>query len=185
MRRKSWFIAPAGVLVMVLITSALGGVRTPNTVVSSVVGCAGAPAAGGGFATNGTAAQAAPIGVASGGGVVLHAGFWGPRWSTLTDVEIPEAEVLRTSLQANFPNPFNPQTRIEFTLAAPCPVRLDVFDAKGQLVRTLVDETRPAGRHGETWDGTDLAGRRMASGLYFYRLRAGDYESVKKMTIVK
>jgi hypothetical protein len=185
MSRKLWLIVPVGALVMILITSALGGDRTPNSVVSSVVGAAGAPAAGAGYATNGTAAQAAPVGVASGGGVVLHAGFWGPRFGHLTAVEPPPAEVLTTSLQANFPNPFNPQTRLAFTLAEPCRVRLDVFDARGQLVRSLIDEVRPAGRHGETWNGTDTAGRRVASGLYFYRLRAGDVEFVRKMTVVK
>ncbi len=185
MRRNLWWIAPAVVVALVLFTSAAGGVRTPNTVVKSVVGIAGARAAGSGIVANGTAGQSSPVGVASGGGVVLHGGFWGPRWSALTDVAPPDAEVLQTGLQAAYPNPFNPQTRVGFTLASTCQVRLDIFDAKGQLVRTLVDETRTAGRHQEIWDGTDLGGRRVASGLYFYRLRAGDYESVKKMTLVK
>jgi hypothetical protein len=185
MRRHLWWTAPVTILALVVITSAGGGVRTPNTVVKSVVGAAGAPAAGSGIVANGTAAQAAPIGVATGNGIVLHAGFWGPRWSTMTGVEPPDGEVLRTGLQANYPNPFNPQTRVEFTLADRSQVRLEVFDAQGRLVRALVDEALPAGRHQAIWDGTDLGGRRMASGLYFYRLRAGDYESVKKMTLVK
>jgi hypothetical protein len=180
MRAKMKLLAPTGALVMLLTSNALG-----EMVAKSVVGAAGAPAAGAGYAIDGTAAQAAPIGVASGGGVVLYAGYWGPRFAPPTAVEPPPAEPLTTCLQANFPNPFNPQTLIVFTLAEPGRVRLDVFDARGQLIRSLVDEVRPAGRHGEIWNGTDAAGRRVASGLYFYRLRAGDYESVKKMTVVK
>jgi hypothetical protein len=185
MRRRLGYIAPAAILVMALITSALGIDRTPNTVVSAVAGCAGAPAAGSGFAANGTAGQAAPTGVASGGGVILYGGFWGPRTAATTGIATPDAGILRTELQANYPNPFNPQTAIAFTLAAPGRVRLDVFDARGQLVRALIDETRPSGRYQAIWDGTDVGGRRVASGLYLYRLRAGDYESVRKMTVVK
>ncbi len=194
MRWRDWQLAPAStpatarlataLLATALLATAFGGVRSPNTVVSSVEGCAGAAASGGGVIANGTAGQPGAVGVASGGGLVLYGGFWGPCTGPTTPVDLPEA-ILRTELQANYPNPFNPQTRIAFTVSAPCRVVLDVFDARGQLVRTLVDEVRPAGRHGEIWDGTDFGGRRVSSGLYFARLRAGDYVSVRKMTVVK
>lgn len=185
MRGKPGFTAALVGLAMVAITGAPVEAAAPNTVVSSVVGCAGAPAAGSGFAAVGTAGQSSPAGIAAGGGLVLHAGFWGPRLTSATAVEPPASLLLPTALHANIPNPFNPQTRLAYTLAEPCRVRLVVFDARGQLVRTLVDAERPAGPHAETWHGTDDGGRRVASGLYFYRLRAGDYESVRKMTIVK
>jgi hypothetical protein len=185
MRRRLRWVASTTILASILISSAAGGVRTPNTVVKSVVGIAGAPNAGAGILANGTAGQPSPIGVSSGSGVVLYGGFWGPHWPGLTDVAPPDAAGLQTGLQAAYPNPFNPQTRVGFTLAATSRVRLDIFDAQGRLVRTLLDEMRPAGRHQAIWNGTDLGGRRVASGLYFYRLRAGDYESVKKMTMVK
>lgn len=191
-RRK--FFVSAGLLTMVVLATvlmattflatALGSTRTPNSVVSAVQGCAGTTAAGGGVIANGTAGQPGAIGMATGGGLVLYGGFWGPCTSSLTPVETPDA-ALRTELQANYPNPFNPQTRINFALAAPVRVRLDVFDARGQLVRVLLDETRLAGRQGVVWDGTDNDGRRVSSGLYFARLRAGDYDSVRKMTVVK
>ena len=177
--------APAGILVMLLIVSAVGGDRAPDVLVSSVIGSAGSPASGAGIVANGTAAQPTPIGVSSGGGIVLRAGFWGHYPGSVTGVDTPDAEVFQTSLQANYPNPFNPQTRIEFTLAEPGLVRLEIYDTMGRRVATLVDDLRPAGRHHATWDGTDPGGRRVASGLYFYRLRAGDYESVKKMSLVK
>lgn len=185
MRRKPGIVAVLAGLAVVVIAGAPVEAAAPNTVVSSVVGCAGVHAAGSGFAADGTAGQAATVGVATGGGLVLHAGFWGPRLTTATAVEPPASLLAPTALHANTPNPFNPQTRLAYTLAGPCRVRLVVFDARGQLVRTLVDAERPAGLHAETWNGTDDGGRRVASGLYFYRLHAGDYESVRKMTIVK
>jgi hypothetical protein len=74
-----------------------------------------------------------------------------------------------TRLAQNFPNPFNPSTRIAFDLEAPATVHLRVYDAAGRLVRSLVDEAMPAGRYVKTWDGRDGAGRQVASGIYFYR----------------
>lgn len=185
MRGKLGFAVALAGLALVVIAGAPAKAAAPNTVVSSVVGCAGASASGSGFAAAGTTGQASPVGIATAGGLVLHAGFWGPRLTSATAVEPPPGLLAPTALHANVPNPFNPQTRIAFTLAEPGPVRLVVFDARGQLVRTLVDAARPAGLHAEIWNGNDDHDRRVASGLYFYRLRAGDYESVKKMTIVK
>lgn len=185
MRRKLRWNAGISILVGILIAGVAGGAWYPNSVVRSVVGNAGAPATGSGLMSNGTAAQSTPIGTAAGGGIVLHAGFWGYRGQTVSGVEIPDVPVLHTELQGNFPNPFNPQTRIEFTLAETVQVSLEVFDPKGHLVCTLVDEQLAAGPHHANWDGTDLQGRRAASGLYFFRLRAGEYESVMKMTLVK
>jgi hypothetical protein len=86
------------------------------------------------------------------------------------------------ALRQNYPNPFNPETVIEFTLRGAdasrgrVPVTLRVYDVAGRLVRTLVDEERSAGvLHAVSWDGRDHAARRVASGVYFYRLNAGEY----------
>lgn len=84
------------------------------------------------------------------------------------------------SLGQNFPNPFNPTTTIEFALPRESRVSLKVYDTRGRLVRDLVDEVRPAGVHAVTFDGRDLA-----SGLYFYRIDAGDFRDVGRMTLVK
>jgi len=79
---------------------------------------------------------------------------------------------LRFQLTGNFPNPFNPQTTIAYELTATGPVQLAIHDARGRLVRLLIEATQPAGRHSVTWDGRDQYGRTAASGVYFLRLQA-------------
>ena len=63
--------------------------------------------------------------------------------------------------------------------------RVAIYTVNGQLVRTLLDEDLAAGEHTVTWHGRDDAGRRVATGTYFYQLRAGDFRQVRKMTLVK
>jgi unsaturated rhamnogalacturonyl hydrolase len=98
-------------------------------------------------------------------------------------LEAPPA--LSMKLEQNVPNPFNPTTTIGFSLAEALPARLIVYDVAGRRVKTLVDETTTAGPHRVTWDGTDDAGRRVASGVYFYRLTAGASTETKKMMLLK
>jgi len=88
-------------------------------------------------------------------------------------------------LSQNYPNPFNPMTRIEFGLAAPGHITVRIYDAAGRLVRELVDEAGPAARHHAIWDGRDDAGRRVASGVYFYRLDAGSFTKTRKMILLQ
>jgi len=83
------------------------------------------------------------------------------------------------------PNPFNPSTTIAFSLGAQGPVRLEVFDARGRLVRRLTDDVYPSGRHEIVWDGTDDAGAPVASGVYFARLQADRDSDVNKMMLLK
>ncbi len=84
------------------------------------------------------------------------------------------------------PNPFNPKTTIRFALPDARAVDLRVYDASGRLVRTLLDgETRPAGRQGAEWDGRDGAGRTAPSGVYFYRLIAGEDADLGRMLLLK
>ena len=73
-------------------------------------------------------------------------------------------------LTGNHPNPFNPRTTISFGLPAAGHANLRIIDLRGTLVRELVDEALPAGRHARIWDGTDASGRPVASGVYLYRL---------------
>ena len=105
-------------------------------------------------------------------------------------VDVPEGDRLDgplvSALHPNVPNPFNPTTTIAFDLARAGYVRLEVFDVGGRSVRVLVDEVRPAGRnHRVVWDGLDAAGARASSGVYFYRLVAGDLTATRKMIVVK
>jgi subtilisin family serine protease len=92
---------------------------------------------------------------------------------------------LRSQLAQNEPNPFNPVTKIRFTLANPSQARLLIYDSAGRLVRTLVDEPMNAGAHTVVWDGSDDMGRQTGSGVYFYRLHAGDFTQSRRMTILK
>jgi hypothetical protein len=88
-------------------------------------------------------------------------------------------------LSQNRPNPFNPTTTIPFVLSARERVTLEIYDAGGRRIRTLVDEVRGHGAHEATWDGRDDQGVPMGSGVYFYQLRAGKRAESNKMVLVK
>jgi len=88
-------------------------------------------------------------------------------------------------LAAGFPNPFNPQTTLGFDLPSPARARLRVFDARGRLVRSLLDAELPAGRHWTEWDGRDDAGHELGSGVYFARLEAGAEKATNKLVLLR
>jgi hypothetical protein len=88
-------------------------------------------------------------------------------------------------LAQNFPNPFNPTTKISFGLRKPASVSLRIYDAAGRLVRVLAEGDRVAGTHAELWDGRDGGGDFVASGIYFCRFRAGAFSETRKMILVK
>ena len=88
-------------------------------------------------------------------------------------------------LAQNAPNPFNPRTKISFVLPVAGEASLAVYDVDGRLVRTLAGGWLEAGERVVTWDGDDDRGGRVASGLYFCRLRVGDRTLVRKMTLLK
>ncbi len=88
-------------------------------------------------------------------------------------------------LTANFPNPFNPSTTISFELPKTGHVKLEVFNVNGALITTLVDEVRESGRHDVLWNGKDAKGVSVASGIYFYRLKAGAEVVTKKMMLLR
>jgi flagellar hook assembly protein FlgD len=85
----------------------------------------------------------------------------------------------------NYPNPFNPTTEIAYELKADQPVNLQIFNAKGQLVKTLVDEVQTAGTKTVTWNGTDDNGNSVTSGVYFYKMKSSTFESARKMILMK
>ncbi len=102
----------------------------------------------------------------------------------VTGDETPTAPAA-SFLAQNFPNPFNPTTRIAFGLAAPSNVSLRIFDVSGRLVRTLAEGERPAGNYSEFWDGRDARGAAVSSGIYFYRLKADSFERTMKMVLIR
>ncbi|MCK4311221.1 MAG: T9SS type A sorting domain-containing protein, partial [Candidatus Cloacimonetes bacterium] len=85
----------------------------------------------------------------------------------------------------NYPNPFNPETTINYSLKENSKVSLKVYNIKGQKVKTLVHEVLPAGEHSIVWDGSDSDGKRVVSGIYFYKLKSGDYQKINKMILIK
>jgi len=89
------------------------------------------------------------------------------------------------SLAQNAPNPFNPSTTIRFTVPQTGDVKLVIYDVNGRTVRTLVEAQTPAGVHEVVWDGTDMVGRSVASGVYVYRLTGINGEITKRMTLVR
>jgi len=89
------------------------------------------------------------------------------------------------ALGQNAPNPFAHSTTLSLAIALGGPVMLDVLDVAGRVVRTLAAGTMPEGRQSRTWDGRDDAGRRRAPGVYFYRLRTGAGEAVKRMVLLR
>ncbi len=91
----------------------------------------------------------------------------------------------RFNLDQNMPNPFNPSTVIGYQLSEAGLVRLAIYNLLGQQVRVLVNEPRNAGAFSATWDGTDALGRRVASGIYLYRIRAGGFSATKRMLLLK
>lgn len=89
-------------------------------------------------------------------------------------------------LSQNYPNPFNPETNIHYGLPEAAEVSLQIFNIRGQLVRALVDEFKPAGFYTIRWDGKDATGISVPSGPYFYRIQAGDkFVMTNKMTLLK
>jgi hypothetical protein len=113
-----------------------------------------------------------------------RSGFALLRFEDITGVsgtEVPQA----TFLSQNYPNPFNPVTRIEFGLREPAQVSLRIYDAAGRLLRVVCEERFSAGRYARIWDGRDANGRRVASGVYFYRLNAGSFTRTRKMVLLR
>jgi len=91
----------------------------------------------------------------------------------------------RFALAPVYPNPFNPQTAITYEVGESGRVRLSVYASTGQLVRTLIDGERPAGRYSLRWDGRDNFGRVVSSGVYLCRMEAGTYRAGRKMLLVR
>lgn len=106
--------------------------------------------------------------------------------TTTTDVAAAPGAPLRFTLEQNSPNPFNPATAIGFALGAPATVTLEILDAQGRRVTTLIDhEMRGAGPHQISWRGRDERGDAVSSGVYFYRLDAGGETATRKMLLMK
>ncbi len=109
-------------------------------------------------------------------------------FNSSTDVPESENQNLipnKFALSQNFPNPFNPSTTIEYTLQSRSNVTITVFDILGRKVKTIFDQTMPVGTHTAYWDGTNVENNPVATGVYFYQIKAGDFVETKKMLLLK
>lgn len=100
------------------------------------------------------------------------------------DTNIPKS----IELFQNYPNPFNPTTSIQFVVkGGPSPLHttLKIYNLRGQLVKTLLDEDKPGGNYTLLWDGRDAGGKAVSSGVYFYKLTAGLSSEIKRMVLLK
>ncbi len=107
---------------------------------------------------------------------------FGPGCAVLAtgEIDVPLRMWLR-----NYPNPFNPSTTISFDLPEAGPVKLEILDPMGRVVRTLIEGALPAGSNEVGWDGRDHAGKPVASGTYFYRVILGEETVTDRMTLLK
>ena len=98
---------------------------------------------------------------------------------------VPDAPKLVTQLGGNYPNPFNPETTVAFSLAEESDVSIEIYNIKGQKVKTLVNEKLDKGEYYLVWKGKDNHNKQVGSGVYFYKMRAGRYTATKKMILLK
>lgn len=99
---------------------------------------------------------------------------------------LPAEDIPRTfTLSQNYPNPFNPVTNIKFTLANKEKVKIEVFNVLGQRIRTLIDKPLSGGEYTVKWDGRNDQGNMVASGIYLYRLKAGEFVQTRKMVLMR
>ncbi len=109
--------------------------------------------------------------------------FFGEPWDPSAGAGGVAAD--RVRLMQNSPNPFGPATRIAFSLPRAARVHMGVYDVRGREIATLADGRMDAGVHRVTWDGADARGRRVASGVYYYRLVADDEMLTRKMVLLR
>ncbi|MDA3813752.1 MAG: lamin tail domain-containing protein, partial [Candidatus Cloacimonetes bacterium] len=104
---------------------------------------------------------------------------------TFNGTEGNEIVIAATKLHGNYPNPFNPVTNIAYSIKDAGKVTLQVYNIKGQLVKTLVNEVMETGDHTAIWNGKDNTSKSVSSGVYFYKMKTQTYNSTKKMILMK
>lgn len=114
-----------------------------------------------------------------------HVEIWGCDTINAVLDEPQKSIPVKAKLSQNYPNPFNPATTIRFQVQKTGSVKLSIYNSVGQLVRTLVDETKKPGDYTVRWDGRNHHGAKVASGTYFYQLTVGDFTSAKKAILLK
>lgn len=158
-----------------------GTISAQTEVARSVIASGGGVSEGENHRLVGTIGQPA-IGRATSNANEVAAGFWYTSFDIPTSVEQHDDHLLPTEfrLEQNYPNPFNPSTTIQFAVPQASDVKVQVFDIIGRRVATLVDQAYEAGVYTVTFDASDLA-----SGVYVYRIQAGDFAETRKLMLLK
>ncbi|MCD8479806.1 MAG: T9SS type A sorting domain-containing protein [Candidatus Cloacimonetes bacterium] len=117
-----------------------------------------------------------------------HSDYYGPI-SVLVNANGEEPGIpsipLETLLFSAFPNPFNPSTNLRYSLKEAGDVRIDIFNLKGQILKSFENVYQQPGYYQIAWDGRDADGREVGAGIYFYRMTSGKYSATKKMVMAK
>jgi hypothetical protein len=103
-------------------------------------------------------------------------------YSIINDAFVPNPTIINLT---NFPNPFNPSTTIMYTLSNVENVVVNVYNVRGQMIRMLVNEKQDLGLHSVIWDGKDMNGNDVGSGIYFTRIKSDTESQTKKMLLIK
>ena len=132
-----------------------------------------------------TIGQPSPIGNVNDSSYIGYYGFWHEIFAQEVGIKDRTASTVFNvpkvfSLSQNYPNPFNPITKINYALPTDSHVRLDIYNILGQKVATLIDGNQKAGYKTARWDAGSFS-----SGIYFYRLQAGDFVQTRKMVLLK
>ena len=120
-------------------------------------------------------------------------------WHVYTTVKLPTPDlgivedaadnfsqrVTGFNLAQNYPNPFNPSTLIKYQVLTSSNVVIKIYDILGNEVKTLVNESKPSGNYSVTWNGDNNLGKKITSGVYFYRMEAGSYVKTMKLMLLK
>lgn len=141
---------------------------------------------GGNFSLEGSAGDPS-VSASSGGSFFVAGGFWGALYGYRTAVDDP-TPTLRPrvfALYPSAPNPFNPRTTISFDLPTAEHVSVRIYNVRGVLVQTLVEERREAGHYQIEWDGRDRNSSQVASGVYMVHVQAGRHSGRHKISLVK
>ncbi len=105
--------------------------------------------------------------------------------TTTTSIVGSDISSSNYKLSQNYPNPFNPSTKIEYSVQTTNNIQIKIYNSLGQLVKTLVDETKIPGEYSVVWNGKDDNGSSVSSGVYFYQIQTKDFVSSKKMILLK
>jgi hypothetical protein len=158
----------------------LQNAKAQNKVPHHVIGNGGIAVNNASYRLNGTVGQPG-IGVISNPSHINEAGFWYQAQDFITTIKQTSNDLPKEfRLEQNYPNPFNPSTTIVFALPKSALVNLKIYNLLGEEVTTLITEQQAAGIHKLNWDA-----RGLASGVYLYRLEAGEFMQTKKLILMR